>query len=663
MKNELILEPLSQATETLLDAPRFFPTDTLCLWIDKKSKGSYFFARVRCMEDGKEIWHPGVSGEARRFFKRIPECKSPEYGLYRIGATDFTATVISHCWPKDQISFRARPDLPEDDEAKLTFELLSIRFKHQRAKAELQAKFKIQEEVPDKPADWLTHKARPLEDYQFVACTFSMGMEGSALFMDRGTGKTATAIQRICMGAKRKKGGMYRALIICPNQVRANWAEEFRRFAVVPGKVSTMRGDVNARIKALVQGMAEESSCEFGAVIISFDSAARSVDFLKRVPWDLIIIDESQKFKSPSTNRWKAMKELRDSATERVILSGSPVGNSPMDLWTQLEFLYEGASGFIRFEEFKKFYGVWQNVEAVPGVQRLLALQNMPLLQERLSRLAFQITKKDAGLNLPDKLYDIREVEMTESQARYYKMICEQLAVELKDSGGGLIDEMRVNHVLTQLLRLAQITSGFVVWDAVVDPETGEEERGRKVQQINEENPKIEAVVTDLKAELEEDPNGKKIVWASEVESLKQLYKRFKEEGIGVGLYYGGTSQDKRDELVQRFNKDPEFHVLIANQMTAGEGLDLLGYDKDNADRSHTYCDHEVFFSQNWSSLLRVQAEDRAHRRGTRVPVQITDYVVPGTIDEDIRARVQGKVDMANLVTDINSILSSVLAW
>lgn len=664
MENAFVLAPLSKATETLLAPPKLYPTDTLCLWMDKKSKGSYFFAKLRCMKNGEEAWLPGISLEALKFFKRIPECKSPEYGLYRLGATDVTAIIIQHCWPTSQISFRARPDLPEDEEARLTYLLLSKRFDQQRSRAELQAKFKLQGEAPEKPHDWLIHKQRPLSDYQHAAVSFTMGMQGSALFMDRGTGKTAVAIQKVCMEAKRKTTGMFRVLIVCPNQVRANWVEEFRRFAVVPGKASVMRGDSYARIKALTQGVAEEEGLKFGATIISYDACSRSAEILSKVPWDLIVADESQRFKSSRTKRWtEGMLLLRDVAQERLILSGSPIGNSPMDLWTQLEFLFEGASGFITFDAFRKFYGVWEDIGVAHGVQRLTKLQNMPLLQERLSRLAFQITKEDAGLQLPDKVYDIREVEMTKSQSDYYKLVCEQLAIELKDLGGNVTNEMRVNHVLTQLLRLAQITSGFVVWDALVDPETGVEARARKVQQINEKNPKVEAVVEDLLAELEEDPNGKKIVWAVEVESLKLLYKRFSESGIGCGLYYGGTPQKQRDELVTRFNKDPQFHVLIANQMTAGEGLDLLGYDKDNPESSGTYCDHEVFFSQNWSSLLRTQAEDRAHRRGTRVPVRITDYVVAGTIDEEIRARVQGKVTLANMVTDLNSILSAVLKW
>ena len=301
------------------------------------------------------------------------------------------------------------------------------------------------------------------------------------------------------------------------------------------------------------------------------------------------------------------------------------------------------------------------------GVARLIGLQNMPLLHERLARLSVQITKKEAGLNLPDKIEIQREVEMTVEQARYYSDISEKLAVEIEESLANSKQNkaMTTEHILTKLLRLAQITSGFVTWDAVVDPDTAQVVRPRKIQQINEANPKVEAVVADIMEELGEDATGKKIVFAIEVETLKLLHKRLSEElaveGWTCGIYYGSTPQKDRVGIERAYNCDPNCKVLVGNQACIGEGLDLLGYDKENPDTSSTNTDNTIFVSQNWSSLLRGQASDRGHRRGTRVPVRITDYVILNTIDQEIRERVVGKLEMAGKTLAIGGILKSLL--
>lgn len=676
------LQPLSEATKTALTPPRLKSSDHLYLVLDPDHR--HFIAEVKCLDDeGNEAYWPGVSYGAREFFQRIPECRRPkaEPGKWILGATDFTALLIHHCWPTENIHFQARLDLPESEVTRQRFEYLLLRFAAQNGRAELQAKFKITGEMPNLPKDWMVHPDLPLEDYQTVAALFCRGHEGTGLLMDRGTGKTAAAAVIISQNAALKQDGMYRVLIVAPKQVMLNWKEEMGRFATVPGKVVIMRGGAAKRVKALVQGITPEDDCQFGAVIINYDSARQSIDQLDKVPWDLVIADESQRFKSASTGRWKTMQRLREASDQRLALTGSPIGNSPMDLWTQLEFLGQGMSGFTSFRAFRSFYGKWASVSGAPGIQKLVGLQNMVLLQERLARSCFQITKEEAGLNLPDKVYDVREVEMTESQADYYKMACEQLALELKDAHGVVQNEMSVQHILTKLLRLAQITSGFVTWDAVVDPETGVEMRKKKIQQINHRNPKIEMVLDDIIEELQEDPRGKKIIWAIEVESLKRIYERlqerFEELGTGweCGLYYGGTSEEDRIQMAGTskadFNANSNFKVMVANPMAAGEGLDLLGYDKtlaEDAEDNDCYVDHELFFSQNWSALLRVQAEDRAHRRGTRVPVRITDYITTDpsgepTIDAEIRGRVQGKTAMAKMVIDIQDILTSVLNW
>lgn len=679
----LVLEPLCEATQQALTPPRLRPTDTLLLSIasDRRSGRRYFIAQMMCTEVDEEgnrvaaMW-PGVSRQAEYFMDRIPECdhvgRKPGAShrfVWHLGATDFTALLIDHCWPREQILFKARLDLPDSGDTRVTFEYLLMRFAAQGERAEMAARFKLDRHVPEPPKDWLTHRELPLSDYQIVASFFCLGHDAAALFMDRGTGKTGVAVHTICIEARRaalREGRMQRVIVSVPNQVISNWIREIRRFAVTRGKVVALRGGKLERVKRLTQALVEERDCEWSIVIVGYDTLARSMGIVDKVPWDFAWADESQKFKADYTNRWKAMAALRDVSARRRILTGSPIGNSPMDLWTQLEFLGDGLSGFSTFKAFRKFYGQWIQTEGPCGVEKLVGLKNTVLLHERLARLAFQISKNDAGLNLPDKVYLQREITMTKEQVRYYEDAAEKLAVELEDKlSKSILDTMTVEHILTRLLRLAQITSGFITWDAVIDPDTGVVVREKRVEQINKENPKVEAVVSDLTEELEENPLGKKIVFAIEVESLKVLHQRLSEalaeKGWECGLYYGGTPQAKRDEIERRFNCDPTLKVLVGNPQCMGEGLDLLGYDKEHPNESDTYIDHEIFYSQGWSGLLRGQSEDRGHRRGTRMPVRISDYVVLGTIDEEIRDRVAGKQEMAMSALAVKQILRSLL--
>ena len=675
---------LSSATKEALRPLRIAPRDHFYLEIvdDKRGKTIKFKMTVLGLtrevaddtdhelivkgHDGTRFakTYNGPSQEALKIFQFIPECRSEATAsgagdnIAVLGMTDFTAISLSRIIPSDRIIFK-------DDDSQTAFRYLIRRFFAQTARANMTASFKINGIVPEMPADYVPHPQWPLSDYQKTALMFALGQESTALFMDRGTGKTAVTINRVCLEAQRhhqKTGKMLRVLVVTPNQVRLNWQEEFKKFSTVPGKTTIIRGGQMKRIRLLTHIVSSDEKSIFSIGIIGYDTMAVTIEYLKKIQWDLIVCDESHYFKWHRTKRYEALRELRDVSGKRMVLTGTPIGNSIFDLWTQFEFQAEGMSGFQSFESFRRFHGRWKMIDNAHGVEKLVGLQNVPLLQERLARTAFSITKKEAGLNLPDKVYDIYEVEMTKKQAHVYDSIASQLAVEIEADLEAAEAEgtknLAVNHALTKLLRLAQITSGFVKWDMSVGPD--EALLPARVEQIDSINPKIEAVVEMLNDE-ERDPRGKTIIWCCFHEDIEAVSRKLTELGIKHGKYYGKTSQAERDAHVDAFNNDPEFRVFIANPATAGEGLNLLGYNPTKPDESNTFCDHEIFFSQNWSMIQRVQAEDRAHRRGTRTQVRITDLMVPGTIDQEIRDRVTAKLNSANAVQDVREILQRVL--
>lgn len=684
-----ILEPLSEATKTCLSAIYLARNIYLVVSLDEKmdhfilsavsatpsrpslSVSSFLPKEAVATSDVKTATGEAVIitsrnpiyGELNKFLARIPESfpvKKNVYDRYRAALTDYTALMIQSAIPKEKIIFGS-------DDAQQWYEFLLRRFHAQTSRALLQSRFKNQGIVPEAPEDFDDHPEFPLSDYQRVAMQMGVGQEALALFMDRGTGKTATSISRMCLEAKRHRAGrlgdkprMMRTLIVCPNQVRLNWFREIEKFATIAGKVTILRGGQFERLKLLTYAVRSEDDCAFSAVIVGYDTLSVEVDSLTKIPWDLVICDESHYFKNTKTERFKALRQIRDVSSRRMILTGTPIANSGMDLWAQLEFLAEGASGFKVFENYRRFFGKYEHgvVDAAGnGVSKLVGMKNIPLLQERLCRLSFAVTKEEAHLGLPPKVYDLVEVEMTAKQTELYNRMASALKVEIKNMlDGSVNNSMTAENILTSLLRLSQICSGFVRWDKKVDLENAELLSEAKTEQIPGENPKIEALVEMLKAE-DKDPNEKTIIWCCFIEDIRAISERLTKEGIVHGCYYGGVRESDRQTIVDRFNSDPTFKVFIANPATAGEGLNLLGFTGDQ----ETYCGHEIFFSQNWSAIQRAQAEDRAHRRGTKSTVRITDLVVPNTIDQEIRDRVQKKQSNASLIQDVSAILKNIL--
>jgi len=713
---DTFLEPMSRATSTLLERPVLNDGEFLFVGLDRKARKFRVELKrlkragveVRDVDMGEttvqtisrptrtlrvndeewvEDWRP-ISASAVEFFSdRFPEStwlgkKSPKLKYsWELATTDITALILYHCWPKDRLFFR-------NSESGDIFYALVRRFFAQNARAAMIARFKqaqtalldryfadeitldelnaeLEAVVPELPADWLEHPdpKRRLSPYQKVAVLSALGADGFALHMDRGTGKTASAIQVVSMEAMRKRrddGGMFRCLVVVPPQVVDNWQREIGKFATVKCKSVIVRSHEVGRIRLVAMGVKDEPEYAAGICIIPYDSMVGSVEALRRVPWDRVIYDESHFFKSHTTNRFSAVEQLRDVAGRRLNLTGTPIGNYYWDLWSQLEALGEGLSGFLGFKNFRKFYGVYEKEDGIHGVEKLVGLRNCALIQERLARLTFAVTKREALPFLPEKAYDQYTVAMTARQAEIYQKVAADLAVEAEDKLNKKSDSLTINHILTRLLRLSQITSGFVTWDAKVDPETGDVLAPKRVEQVGIVNPKIDAVVEMMR---DEDPDCKVIIWACWVEDIHAIHERLQREGFKGGTYFGGTAHDERQPNVDAFGNgdvpsDPEFRYLVCNAQTAGEGLNLLGYGTDGA---KTYAGHEIFFSQNWSAILRQQAEDRAHRRGTRTVVRITDLVCPGTIDEDIRDRVQERREQAATLQDVRAILKSVL--
>lgn len=634
-----MLPHLCEATERLFQPLEFHDSDHMHIELTKEKFHAKIYGQL-----GDKIGYPS-SQAAFHFPNRIPERKQgSDYGEWFFATTDFTALLIRELWDSNRVTF--------SKSARVVYDYLLIRFAAQVEASKLRAEFQVGDRdralslVTELP--YIDNAQLPLAPYQMIGLDGCINQECSALFMEQGTGKTPVVISRICNEVKDK---MYKAIIVAPKNVRANWRNEFLRFSTVQGRVTVLRGTAINRVKLLIEALKEDDlKCKWSAVLVSYEALTMSWPAMQMVEWDLGVLDESHFIKSPRTKRYRTAMCLRERCRQRMCLTGTPITNQVLDVFPQLEFLGEGMSGFINWKRFQSYYGNYVK----RGDQTIFTgYKNLPVLQERLNRVAYLVKKSEALPDLPEKTYDIVEVSMTPEQEGVYAQLRDKLYVECQDAiNEAEKKDLVVKNVLTKLLRLAQITSGFKVFSAIYDDD-GVELQAKSIDRFDP-NPKIEMLVELLREAK------KTIVWSCWVQDIQTITARLSIEGIDCVTFYGGTPDKDRDKAVDRFNQDPKCKVFVGNPAAGGTGLNLLGYPYDG-EPTDTNCDHVIYFAQNWSMVARSQSEDRCHRLGTRTSVRYTDLCVLGTIDEEIRMRVVDKRLMAYTIQDVSDIMKRLL--
>lgn len=697
-----MLTPISEQTAKIYTPIDFLDTDRLAISLSERNnfivniygarisedeyRNSYKFHYSNRWDDEKKeyFYYARPSFPALHDFPlRIPERKrldDKHHENYRgekweFAGTDITASLIYSLWDKDKLNFTEDAKIfyqyllaisaRMSENVKIISQYKAAKEAYERYKNSPECNGRLQElEDALVPINFnLQYCAeRPLAPYQQLAAYLQNTNEGFALFMDKGTGKTPCVIANIdnlALQKFEKEGKILKGLIITPNNVRANWESEFQSFSTVEGRVTVLRGSEMNRIKCLIEALSGIENEKYTILVCGYDIVQRFpalFDFTQfpdgDTKWDIVVCDESHYFKDDKTKRWeKGIIKVRDRARRRYPLTGDPVCNNINDLWTQLEFIREGGSGFKNKKNFVDFYSTFDEFSRTTGYQ------NLPFIQERLAMMSFFISKKEALPDLPEKVYDIIEVEMTSKQQLVYDKIATELQYKIEQElSSGQPDAMTVNNILTQLLRLAQITCGFVTYDAVYS-DTGELLRPKRIERFAEQ-PKMDEVVNILKQQGEKD---KALIWCCFKSDILAWQERLTQEGRKFVTFYGETSEAQRKEAEYLFNNDDSVTEFIGNAAAGGTGLNLLGYPPQQPELSDCNVTLEVFYSQNWSAVQRSQAEDRAHRRGTRTNVRIVDPQVPNTIDAEIRKRVVDKRKDASTISDLREILGSVL--
>ncbi len=419
-------------------------------------------------------------------------------------------------------------------------------------------------------------------------------------------------------------GKIEAVLIIAPNLVCRTWTKEqipqhlpdyvHRRVALYRSSPLAAERDTMAELFHPGEGL-----LRILVVNVEALSGKKAMDFCKkflRTFKTLTCVDESTTIKSPTAKRTKNILSLGDMSWFRWIMTGTPITHSPLDLYTQFEFMKPSLTGCGSWHGFRNRYAVMKkeyvgggrSIDVVTGFQRLEELR-------RLIEGNGTVLKKADCLDLPRKIYQTSYVELSPTQRQLYKDLAANAVAQIDED-----DTISVPLVLTKLLRLRQILCGFAMPDGAEEP-------------IDlDANPRLDAMMLILSQTKEPT-----LIWATFRRSLATIHRTVIDQLGPCGIIHGGVTGEDRQDQLEAFQAG-KMQFMAMQTRTGAYGITL------------TRATRALYFDNDWSLELRIQSEDRCHRIGQTKPVVYMDLVTPGSIDELVLLALKRKSNLADQV-------------
>jgi SNF2 family DNA or RNA helicase len=457
-------------------------------------------------------------------------------------------------------------------------------------------------------------KSKPFA-HQSKALEMSWDKEVFAYFMEMGTGKSKVLIDNIAM--LFNVGKINGALIIAPKGVYKNWFDSeipSHMPDYIEKKVGLWRTDPNAKeLKPLFSTGAELHILIMNVEAFSTKKGVLFAHKFLSCHNALISIDESTTIKNPNAKRTKSILSLKPLSKFRRILTGSPVTKSPLDLFSQCQFLDSWLLNQSSYYAFRTRYAVCRKIN-VSGrqVEIVVGYRNLGELSEKIKPFSYRVLKDDC-LDLPPKTYTKRIIELSDEQKKVYKTMKEKAIAFLN---GKMVSTATV---ITQLMRLHQITCGHFTSD------------DGDVQEIK--NNRIDQLM-----EILEEVEGKAVIWAHYRYDIKKIVeaisKKYGENSVVT--YYGDTSTDDRQKAITKIqDKDSSVRFIVGTPQTGGYGITLTG------------ASTMIYYSNGYDLEKRQQSEARIDRIGQEKPMTYIDIIAEGTVDDKIVQSLRKKVNIA----------------
>lgn len=424
---------------------------------------------------------------------------------------------------------------------------------------------------------------------------------GLILADEMGLGKTIQIIALLLMDTPQPSAP---ALIVCPTSLIANWVREIARFATGM-TVMVHRGADRAGIYRELQ--------KTNVVITTYDTMVNDISIFSSFEWSWVICDEAQAIKNPDSNRRQAIMTI--PRRRAIPMSGTPVENSLLDLWSLADFAIPGLLGSRR--DFESNYS-----DSIESAQAIARYTDPVILKRRVA---------DVAGDLPERIDVDLPLELDDQLADYYRHV-RSVTLAKYPVAGALVATLQLQLICAH------------PWLRKID----EDDRGDEDASIVRTNayplmtPKMERVVDLLR---EAFFNNKKVIVFALFNRIGDLLKEACSISPGVfwGAINGSTAQEMRQPIIDDFSAHNGPGCLILNPKAAGAGLNI------------TAATVVIHFTPVWNPAVEAQASARAHRRGQTQPVTVFRLYYKDTVEEVMLDRSIWKSDLANESVPISS--------
>ncbi|MBE9003720.1 DEAD/DEAH box helicase [Fortiea sp. LEGE XX443] len=427
---------------------------------------------------------------------------------------------------------------------------------------------------------------------------------GACLADDMGLGKT---IQFIAFLLHLKEQDVLEkpTLLVCPTSVLGNWEREVKKFA--PSlKVMQYHGDKRPKGKAFVEAVKNHD-----LVVTSYSLIHRDVKSFQGISWQITVLDEAQNVKNPDAKQSQAVRQI--DANFRIALTGTPVENKLQELWSILDFLNPGYLGNKQFFQ-RRFAMPIEKYGDAASLNQLRSLVQ-PFILRRLK------TDRTIIQDLPDKQEMNVFCGLTTEQAALYQQVVEASLAEI-ESAEGLQRRGMILALLTKLKQICNHPAQYLKETTLVQHNSG------KLQRLEE---MLDVAIAE----------GDRALIFTQFAEWGKLLKPYLEKQLGKEIFflYGSTSKKQREEMVDRFQHDPQGPpIMILSLKAGGVGLNL------------TRANHVFHFDRWWNPAIENQATDRVFRIGQTRNVQVHKFVCTGTLEEKIHDMIESKKQLAEQV-------------
>ena len=456
----------------------------------------------------------------------------------------------------------------------------------------------------------LQHVLRPYQEHGFHWINYLREIGwGGILADDMGLGKTVQALSY--MHYYRYTTGKLNALVVCPTTLMFNWENEIKKFTPALS-YHIHHGADRSKSKELFR--------ETEIVITTYGTLRSDIKMLVDIPFDYVILDESQAIKNPASKVTKAAGLLR--AKNRLCMSGTPLQNNTFDIFAQMNFLNPGMLGSIEF--FRQEFSI--------PIDKFGEQDRKDHLRKILYPFILRRTKEQVAKDLPEKIETILYCEMEDEQRNIY----EAYRNDFRDKILGTIETQGINRsqltILQGLMKLRQICDSTAI--------------------LNEQEkfPNHSIKLEELGREITENiSNHKALVFSQFLGMLALIREKLKELGVDHEYFDGSTSAIDREKAIQRFQNDENCRVFLISLKAGGVGLNL------------TAADYVYIVDPWWNPAVEQQAIDRTHRIGQTKNIMAYRMICKDTIEDKI-LQLQDKKRMLakDLITDDEGFVKSL---